>query len=172
MKRIFTSVALGLSLLVASGGVGFSQSFQKGETAYEKRDYRTAFKEWLPLAEKGNVTAQWFIGSLYENGRGVTQNYPLALKWYQIAAQNDQALAQQSNGQAMAQQSLGFMYQSGSGVIQDKVYAHMWFNIAASNGAHLAIQARDITASMMTPTDISRAQRLARACVAKHYKGC
>jgi hypothetical protein len=57
-------------------------------------------------------------------------------------------------------------------LIQDNLYAHMWFNIAASNGNTSAVKNRDIAAKGMTAADISKAQGLARACVAKEYKGC
>ena len=65
------------------------------------------------------------------------------------------------------------MYAKGQGVLQDYVYAHMWFNIAASSGkSKSASKNRDIIAKQMTPADISAAQKLARECVAKNYKGC
>ena len=57
-------------------------------------------------------------------------------------------------------------------LIQDNVYARMWFNIAASNGDTGAVKNRDIIAKQMMAADISKAQGLARACVAKKYKGC
>ena len=57
-------------------------------------------------------------------------------------------------------------------VIQDNVYSHMWLNIAASSGDADAVNNRDIVAQNMTAADISKAQELARACVAKKYKGC
>ena len=58
-------------------------------------------------------------------------------------------------------------------MIQDNVYAHMWFNIAASSGdTENASKNRDILAKRMTPADISTAQKLARECVRKKYKGC
>jgi len=60
----------------------------------------------------------------------------------------------------------------GHGVIYDIVCAHMWFNIAASNGDADTVKNRDIIAKQMTAADISKAQGLARACVAKKYKGC
>ena len=75
-------------------------------------------------------------------------------------------------GYAMAQFNLGAMYANGNGVIQDNVYAHMWFNIAASNGDKNAVKYRDMAAKNMMAADISKAQGLARACVAKKYKGC
>ena len=64
------------------------------------------------------------------------------------------------------------MYAKGAGVIQDSVYAHMWWNIAASTGDKDAVSNRDIVANQMTPADISAAQKLARECVRKKYKGC
>jgi hypothetical protein len=57
-------------------------------------------------------------------------------------------------------------------LIQDNVYAHLWFNIAASDGNAAAAENRDIVAKRMTAADISKAQGLTRACVAKKFKGC
>ena len=39
--------------------------------AIKKGDFDTALKEWLPLAEDGNPSAQYNIGQLYRIGRGV-----------------------------------------------------------------------------------------------------
>ena len=75
-------------------------------------------------------------------------------------------------GIAFAQGNLGVMYGTGRGVIQDNVYAHMWLNIAASQGDKNAVKNRDIVAKRMNSTDISAAQKLARECVRKKYKGC
>ena len=75
-------------------------------------------------------------------------------------------------GHAEAQNNLGFMYANGDGVIQDYVYAYMWFNIAASQGNKDAIKNRDIVAQEMTSSQIAKAQKLARKCVRKKYKGC
>ena len=80
------------------------------------------------------------------------------------------SLAEQGN--ANAQRNLGAMYGNGTGVIQDNVYAHMWLNIAASSGKKVAVKNRDIIAKRMTPAQIADAQKLARECVRKKYKGC
>ena len=48
----------------------------------------------------------------------------------------------------------------------------MWGNISASEGNWDGIELRDRVAKKMTPADISKAQNLARKCVAKNYKGC
>ena len=100
---------------------------------------------------------------MYYDGKGVSQDYSTAVKWYSLSAKQ---------GNVGAQNFLGVMYGLGNGVIQDNVYAHMWFNIAASQGDENAVKGRDMIAKEMTPADISTAQKLARECVKKNYKGC
>jgi TPR repeat protein len=120
-------------------------------------------KEFRPLAEQGDASAQYNLGVMYGNGEGVIQDYKAAFKWYKLAAEQ---------GHAKAQYDLGVMYYNGQGVIQDYTHAHMWANIAASQGHKLAVKNRDIIAKQMTSTQIAAAQNLARECMAKNYKGC
>ncbi len=65
-----------------------------------------------------------------------------------------------------AQYNLGVMYRNGEGVPQDYVQAHMWFDLAASSfppgWRYRAVRNRDIVAKMMTPAQVSEAQKLAR----------
>ena len=163
MKRTLTALVLGLSLLIASVGNGYAQDYQKGVEAYKNGDYATALREWRPLAEQGDAGAQTNLGVMYGNGEGVTQDYKEAVKWYRKAAEQ---------GHAMAQYNLGVMYDNGEGVIEDDVYAHMWWNIAASNGDDDAMKNRDIFAKRLTTEQLAEAQKLARECVKKNYKGC
>ncbi len=60
----------------------------------------------------------------------------------------------------------------GGGVIQDNVMAQMWLNIAASSGSADGVKNRDLVAKHLTAAEISKAQQLARECVARNYKGC
>ena len=85
------------------------------------------------------------------------------MKWYTLAAEQ---------GGDLAQYNLGFMYGNGNGVPQDYIRAHMWWNLAASSGNKDAVSGRDAVSKRMTPADISAAQKLARECVRKKYKGC
>jgi len=55
MKRILAPILL-LTLLV--GTPASSTDFQKGEI-------KTALSEWTPLAEQGNVVAQFNLGVMY-----------------------------------------------------------------------------------------------------------
>ena len=100
---------------------------------------------------------------MYESGKGVPQNYKIAMKWFTLSAE-------QGDTNAMNFLSVGYRY--GEGVLQDYVYAYMWINISAASGNRAAPQMRDIIAKLMTPTQIEKAQELARECVRKKYKGC
>ena len=48
----------------------------------------------------------------------------------------------------------------------------MWFNISASSGSEKGKGLKDLLTEEMTPSQIEKAQRLARECVKKNYKGC
>ena len=50
MKRLITTLCLTVSLAFGSFGVGLSGDYQKGVDAYDKGDYATALKEFMPLA--------------------------------------------------------------------------------------------------------------------------
>ena len=100
---------------------------------------------------------------MYRKGQGVSQNFKTAVKWWRLAAEQ---------GHVSAQNNLGLMYLFGQGVIQNNVYAHMWGNLAASKGHESGGKLRDFVAKKMTPTQLETAQRLARECVRKKYKGC
>ena len=140
-----------------------SGDFQKGLAAAQSGDHATALREWKPLAEKGDANAQYFLGSMYEGGIGVSQNDKTAVKWWKLAAEQ---------GQAYAQKKLGKSYAFGEGVLKDYVYAHMWANIAATNGITTGAELRDFVEEKMTPANISTAKKLARECIRKRYKGC
>ena len=118
--------------------------------AYNRGDYETALRELRPLAEQGLAEAQFNLGFMYGNGKGVPQDYADALKWYRLAAEQ---------GLASAQTNLGLMYSKGRGVPQDYVQAHMWYNLAAAQGNETGTKNRDIVAARMTPADVSIAQR-------------
>ena len=92
-------------------------------------------------------------GSCTGRGRGVTQNYAEAVKWFRFAA---------DQGDASAQYALGLMYGNGRGVPHDYVSAHMWFNLSAARGIQNAVKVRDEVAKHMTPAQIAEAQKLAR----------
>ncbi len=148
-------IALAAFLMGAFGG-GWA-GLDEGVAAYKRGYYATALREWRPLAEQGVADAQFNLGFMYRNGLGVPQDYAEAVKWYRNAAEQ---------GVAEAQYSLGSMYYNGQGVTQDYVQAHMWLNIAASSfppgkDHERTVKNLDTIAKMMTPAQLSEAQKLA-----------
>src|SRR5262245_53427428 len=54
--------------------------------AFRGGDYATAIQLFRQFAERGNPSAQFYLGFMYANARGVPKNYAEALKWYRLAA--------------------------------------------------------------------------------------
>ena len=100
-----------LLLFFLLGTPSYSADFNKGLTAARNGDFATALREWMPLAEKGDATAQINLGVMYEDGRGVPVDYRRAVKWYKRAAEQ---------GDVRAQVNLGLMLANGTGVKKNK----------------------------------------------------
>ena len=88
MRRLPAILCLTLAVLLGSAGVGWSADFQKGLDAVKRGDYATALREWEPLAEQGNASAQLNLGVMYGMGRGVIRDDVYAHMWGNIAASN------------------------------------------------------------------------------------
>ena len=56
---------LALTFLFLFSSVVFGDDYQDGVDAYKRKDYKTAYKLWLPLAEQGNAKAQYNLGVMY-----------------------------------------------------------------------------------------------------------
>jgi TPR repeat protein len=97
----------------------------KGFKAYEAGDYATALKEFLPLAKKGQISAQAAVGQMYFEGKGVSPDPVEAAKWLEPAAKA---------GNARAQFLLGKLYLSGEGVQMDPAKAAALSKAAADQG--------------------------------------
>ena len=125
--------------------------------------------EWFRRAvQADNADAEEQLGSLYEEGRGVIQDYKEAVRLYRMAA---------DQGQSDGQYKLGMMYLLGKGIAKNPIVAHMWFNLAAGESGHIAdharafpvksaVEGRELAEEMMTivnkPEDVELAQELAR----------
>jgi uncharacterized protein len=107
----------------------FFNDFQDGWSAYEKKNYKTARELWLPIAEQGDIRAQFFMGFIHDMGFGVPENDKEAIKWYQLAAEQ---------GDARAQLFLGYLYDFGVGVPENDKEAIKWYQLAANQGSKQA----------------------------------
>ena len=131
------------------------------EDEYSVFDDEQSVLLYRNAAERGHAPAQFKLGSMYDDGNVVTQDYEEAASWYRKAAEQGYADAQKAlglmysfgegvlqdhqhavfwlhkaaeQGHALAQKSLGIMYYRGDCVRQDDVTAYAWFIVAASNG--------------------------------------
>jgi len=93
MQRVLTAC-----LLAAMAGAAMAGPYEDGKAAYARGDFAAAFRLWLPLAEGGNAEAQYDIGLMYYEGRGVPRDYVyvFAYRWFALAAAqgNEQAAHQ------------------------------------------------------------------------------
>ena len=131
----------------------YDDDFEHAADAFERNDYKTAYKSFLPLAEQGDAVAQYCLGIMYDEGQGVLQDYKQALKWYRLSAEQ---------GDSYSQYKLGMSYYKRAVVPQDYVSAHMWLNLSATNGRKYAVGDRDKVEKKMTPQQIEKAQEMAR----------
>ena len=121
--KIFLVVAL---VLAVQGGLSAAtQTFEDLEAAYNHGDYATALRGFRHLAEQGYAEAQFILGIMYDNGKGVAKDAAEAAKWFRRAAEQ---------GHAKAQFNLGIMYARGEGVAEDGAEAAKWFRRAAEQG--------------------------------------
>ena len=107
----------------------FFNDFQNGWDAYVKKNYKIAYELWLPLAEKGNSKAQFFLGFMHDLGFGIPENDKEAVKWYRLAAEQ---------GDSRAELFTGFIYDLELGVAKDSREAFKWYQLAAKGGYHEA----------------------------------
>lgn len=140
-------------LLLSAGGLAQAQSLGQGVSAFNRQDYVSASRIFIPLAEQGVASAQSYLGFMFETGRGVPQNYTEAAMWYRRAAEQ---------GDSLAQYSLGLLYDKGFGVPRDIVEASKWLNLSTAAAPPRAREARarirDAVASKMTRGEIARAR--------------
>jgi len=98
--------------------------FQSGQAAYDAEKYQQARKLWLPLANHGDVRAQYALGRLYEKGKGVDRDFNKAYDWYQKAAQKNHPDSQYRVAVGLAM---------GVGIAKNEPEALSWLRKAANN---------------------------------------
>ncbi len=163
-----------------------------------KKDINEAFKWYTKAALQGQVEAQYNLGVMYDQGKGVPKNYSDAYKWYKLAAEQGFANAQYNlgvmydqgygipknyaqaikwyklaaeQGFANAQYNLGVMYYRGEGIPKNYIDAYKWFNIVVSSEDKVSDAARalmNINEPRMTSEQIATAQNLAKEWVENH----
>lgn len=163
--------------------------FDAGVVAFLEGDYAAALAHWQPLADEGHAGAQFNLGAMYRDGRGVPQDLGEAAWWFTKSARTGHMRAQYGlglmyaqgvavpgdvheaakwygsaadQGHAQAQYALAILLAKGKGVNQDIVSAAKWLRLAADAGVEAAAAARALLVADMPPHAVEDADRLAR----------
>jgi len=100
--------------------------FRGGEyIAYDRANRQTALNVWLKRAREGDPEARYYVGTIYEKGKGRAADHAEAFSWYERAA---------DQGYTKAQMALGYLYEMGLGVEQDLVESLKWYRRASGGG--------------------------------------
>jgi TPR repeat protein len=156
--------------------------FSLGYRYDQAGDYDQALKWYHKGAEQGYALAQSALGSMYQMGRGVAQNFGEALKWYLLALKQDDPVAESNLGlmsargqgtkpdlgQAMklfersaekgwppAQANLAYLYTADPS--KDLVRAYMWCTLALAGGQEGCKKTLQDIFGQMSGADIDKA---------------
>ena len=83
------------------------------------------YYELLHNAQNGDTDAQYYLGRMYHEGNGVSQDYAQAVRWFRMAAEQ---------GHPRGQNNLGIAYINGDGVSVNLVNAESWIRRSAEQG--------------------------------------
>ena len=129
--------------------------------AFDRADYATALKTWLPQAKAGDAAAQTHVGEIYEKGMGVEPDYDFAVVWYKKAAKQ---------GFSRAQINLGYMYEKGLGVDQNVTKAMNWYRKASGLPDEVAYISSVELSTKNLELQSLKAENLALEAEANKYK--
>lgn len=125
MQKVATILAALLVPASVCSAPAVAQSLGDGVAAYSLQDYEKALAVWRPLADGGDSEAQFRLGLLYRDGRGVEADSGEAARWLELAG---------GSGHAQASYMLADMFAAGVGVEEDPHQAFEWYFISAEQG--------------------------------------
>lgn len=68
--------------------------FRDDETLSSQEREKKAFECFKCGADRGDITSQFYLGNMYENGAGVDRNLDEAVRWYKESAKRGDKIAQ------------------------------------------------------------------------------
>ena len=134
-----------------------SAMYQVGNMAAQQGANVDAARWFRSASDRGHVKATNALGFLYEEGKGVPQNYAQANNLY---------LRAMKQGNADAMVNRGLMYANGFGVSKDPVQAYMHFLLGAAYAQDqetrdTVVKLRDETAAKLSKQQLARGQVMA-----------
>ena len=117
---------------------------------FAEKDPKRAAEYYRKAAEFGLPEAQFNLGVLHRQGRGIPQDYAEAAKWFRRAAEQ---------GMPPAQYNLGISYLKGEGVPESFRDAYIWFTLAGIGGHKQGEEAAlKVVPQFPTRDDLKKAQ--------------
>ncbi|MCG8691995.1 MAG: sel1 repeat family protein [Minwuiales bacterium] len=168
MRRALFAVVSALTLMVMVGPA-MAADIDDGLQAFRAGQFERAWRILEPLAERGDSTAQYVVGVMYDHGFVRDRNYAEAAVWFERAARQ---------GNSKAAFNLGLLYWRGAdaeagSLAQDQTKAAQWLNQAADAGFAMAQQilAEMYLAGRGVAVDEAKACELARAAADRGLLG-
>lgn len=159
---------------------------------------KSEFDETKAKAEKGDMAAQYNLGKMYGDGKGVAKDEKQAVAWYVKSASQGHVGSQAAlglhyyygngvikdnkkavhwllkasmQGHSFSQGLLGVMCDLGEGVPQNSTSAFVWCYISSLNGHAGATKYKNnVLSKKLNPSQITKAEELARDMIKKNPK--
>ncbi len=174
-------------------------TYQDAVEAYKMGEYDKASNIWLELADVGDPKSQREIAFMYQQGKGVQQNYKKAVFWYTKAANQGNRSAQFNlatmyrfgkgvqvdtslalkwylaaayNSHQWAQMELGSMYRLGEGIKKDLNQAFFWLSLASRNGNTKAERLKILISKKLSPEEIDDVKMHVERCLSSQLRDC
>lgn len=203
MRRLWLgtfAIFLGAQVCAAANLKSGERAYNRAEQARKKEDkaaaakgYAAAFKEFSPLANKGDPEAEYYLGKMYLLGQGVAKDEAEAIKWFKASGDQGNPDAQfflgsiyllprkdikaglmwmrlsAEQGNKDAQLLLGQTYMQGLKELpRDSVQADMWLRLAADNNLPFYKAQLVAAEQRMNAFEIAKGKALAAAWKPKH----
>jgi hypothetical protein len=121
--------------VLTTAPISADERYKDAKALYDEKQYNKAVPFLETLACEGHAEAQYYLGTCYYYGEGVSVYYDKATEWFCKAAEQ---------GLANAQHLLGCCYKNGLGVPQNYGKAAELFHKAAEQGHALAQKVLDM----------------------------
>ena len=118
-----------------------------------KGDLKRAAHRYREAADAGSAGAQFRLGLLYQDGKGVRRDITEAARWFRKAAE-------QRHG--VARRHLGQLFVDGLVAAQDDIDAYRWLHVSLKGASPAWVALHDAVAARLTPAQREEAARRAR----------
>jgi len=165
-RVLFLSGASGREKIANDDPNGANGQFDLGRRHDEGNspDLQQALEWYRKAAEQGHAAAQFNLGMMYAQGRGVPRDDAEALNWIRQAAEGGDAGAQHNLGGRCHRASLRVRYVDSS---EDRIEAYKWLYLAAAQGYHGSAAACERVTISMSSDEVVQGNQRAASFVAR-----